>query len=106
MSVHNHGPAEGRGTLCPERRHPGGALLGQCMNPGLERRYFVQRVNDTSGKHSDCRYFVLDPTHDPLAVEALRTYSRAIRATNPTLADDLDAWIGQPARTARAKEPK
>lgn len=61
---------------------------------GLERRYHVERLNDTAGKHADCRYFVLDPQHDPLAREALRTYAHvAIDAGYQTLADDLIRWL-------------
>lgn len=38
---------------------------------GLEYRYEVYKVSDPEGKHMDCRYFVLDPQHDPVAAKAL-----------------------------------
>jgi hypothetical protein len=61
---------------------------------GLERRYHVERLNDTEGKHTDCRFFVLDPQHDPIAREALKTYANHAQAKGyVTLADDLFAWL-------------
>jgi hypothetical protein len=61
---------------------------------GLERRYHVERLNDTEGKHTDCRYFVLDPQHDPLAREALRRYAQvADERGYRTLAMDLRRWV-------------
>lgn len=61
---------------------------------GLERRYHVERLNDTEGKHADCRYFVLDPQHDPIAREALTAYAKGALASGyTTLAEDLIAWL-------------
>lgn len=61
---------------------------------GLEARYDVQKINDPEGKHEDCRYFVLDPQHDPLAREALAEYAvLASKAGHEGLARDLDAWL-------------
>lgn len=61
---------------------------------GLEGRYNVSKVSDPTGKHADCRYFVLDPQHDPLARDALRSYAEAARAAGYVpLADDLDDWL-------------
>lgn len=57
---------------------------------GLERRYEVRRIGDT-GKHDACRYFVLDPQHDPTAHVALAAYADA--TPNPALAADLRAWL-------------
>jgi hypothetical protein len=37
---------------------------------GLLPKYTVTRNNDPVGKHDDCKFFVLDPTHDPLAIGA------------------------------------
>lgn len=55
--------------------------------PGLEQRYRVEKINDLAGKHDRCRYFVLDPQHDPAAREALRTYAAEMfSASNDTLA--------------------
>lgn len=60
---------------------------------GLEARYHVRKINDPTGKHDDCRYFVLDPQHDPLAVVALLAYERAAREAGfHALADDLYEW--------------
>lgn len=42
---------------------------------GLEARYRVEKISDPTGKHSDCRYFVLDPQHDPIARTALGLYA-------------------------------
>lgn len=46
---------------------------------GIIGKYRVERVNDPDGKHADCWYFVLDPTHDPIAREALMTYATEAR---------------------------
>lgn len=59
----------------------------------VESRYYVKKINDTVGKHDGCRYFVLDPQHDPHAVTGLRAYAEAVRSELPGLAADLDAWI-------------
>lgn len=62
---------------------------------GLEAaRYRVQKTNDPTGKHDDCRYFVLDPEHDPAALLALQLYAAAVANDNPALARDLLDWIG------------
>jgi hypothetical protein len=63
---------------------------------GLEHRYDVKRVNDPIGKHANCRYFVLDPKHDPIARVALTAYAVEARAAGyTTLGDDLMALVKQ-----------
>ncbi|HEY3559635.1 MAG TPA: hypothetical protein VGL05_19335 [Kribbella sp.] len=62
---------------------------------GLEHRYHVQRLNDDSGKHTNCRYFVLDPQHDQFARVALWHYATACEPTNAPLARDLTAWLNR-----------
>lgn len=63
-------------------------------NEGLHQKYEVTRLRDEVGKHDDCRYFVLDPQHDPLAAGALRAYSEQARRIGLVpLADDLAAWL-------------
>lgn len=60
---------------------------------GLEHRYNVEKVNDPEGKHTWCRYFVLDPQHDKRALVALELYADLCAIENETeLADDLYAW--------------
>jgi hypothetical protein len=56
---------------------------------GLYHKYDVTRVNDTTGKHRQCDYFVLDWRHDPYAVVAARAYAHACEAEFPVLARDL-----------------
>lgn len=77
-NVHNHGPSEGRGTFCPERRTADGRLIGACLDPlDGEPRYMVARHDerDLPGeKHHGCRYFVLDLTHDPKAQALVDAY--------------------------------
>lgn len=58
---------------------------------GLESRYHVKRLGDPSGKHDTCRYFVLDPQHDPTAREVLAEYAR--RTPNHDLRRDLRDWL-------------
>lgn len=62
---------------------------------GLESRYEVRKINDLDGKHADCRYFVLDPQHDPIARDALATYAAHAKARGyGELARDLSSWLG------------
>jgi hypothetical protein len=56
---------------------------------GLEARYEVKKINDPEGKHDNCWVFVLDPKHDPHAVNAIIAYAESIQAENPVLARDL-----------------
>lgn len=57
---------------------------------GLYRKYSVQRLRDPEGKHDNCWYFVLDPTHDPIARVALNAYAdEAGRRGFHALATDL-----------------
>jgi hypothetical protein len=64
---------------------------------GLIHKFDVTRTDGTSepgGKHDGCRYFVLDVTHDPIALIAIGAYARSARASGyRTLADDLDRLI-------------
>jgi hypothetical protein len=62
---------------------------------GLEDRYDVQRRGDARGKHSNCRYFVLDPRHDQFARVALWHYAEACETTQPELARDLTSWLNR-----------
>jgi len=57
MVVHNHGPEEGAGLSCNERRLPGGSLLGACMTGRVEC--------GVSKSHFWC---LLDPGHSGLCV--------------------------------------
>jgi hypothetical protein len=61
---------------------------------GMYGKYFVERLHDPEGKHEDCRFFVLDPVHDPYALTALKSYAMASRDEFPKLAEDLRGWIG------------
>lgn len=62
---------------------------------GVYRKYYVERLNDEQGKHKHCDYFVLDPRHDPFAIEALRAYAKACKDEYPLLANDLERWAIQ-----------
>jgi hypothetical protein len=73
---------------------------------GLIHKFDVTRTDGTSApgkKHDGCDYFVLDLTHDPHAIPALRAYAESCRADYPVLADDLDAKVraAQPPETTR-----
>ena len=64
---------------------------------GLYNKFAVKRTDgkDAPGeKHEGCEYFVLDVTHDPFALPALKAYADACRATYPALARDLDMLRG------------
>ena len=59
---------------------------------GLYRKYHVKKLNDPTGKHDKCFHFVLDLTHDPYAISAIRAYADACRGKYPLLARDLDTF--------------
>jgi hypothetical protein len=67
------------------------------MQRGLiDDKYFVRRRGDTAGKHDDCKFFVLDPAHDPLALKALEAYATECEELGfEQLADDLYDWLGE-----------
>lgn len=63
---------------------------------GLYGKFYVHRADGKSepgGKHDGCDYFVLDLTHDPFALPALKAYADACRSGYPALAADLDAKV-------------
>lgn len=72
----------------------------------LYNKFQVRRTDgrDAPGeKHDDCTYFVLDLTHDPFAVPAIRAYAEACRESHPGLANGLEAWLqGDTRRTYEA----
>jgi len=60
---------------------------------GLYDKFHIERMDGSSepgGKHEDCEYFVLDLTHDPHALPALKAYADSCRVDYPLLAADLD----------------
>ena len=56
---------------------------------GLYGKYEVKRIGDYARKHEQCWYFVLDPTHDKYAAQALMAYAMACKEEYPLLANDL-----------------
>lgn len=65
-------------------------------NSGLYRKFEVTRVDGSSapgGRHHGCQYFVLDVTHDPHAVPALRAYIASCAGEYPLLAEDLTSLL-------------
>ena len=56
---------------------------------GLYQKYLVKRLNDPTGKHTDCPYFVLDIKHDLHSRVALAAYIASCEAEYPQLAADL-----------------
>jgi hypothetical protein len=65
-----------------------------------EGKFVVVRRDGLSArgrKHDGCDYFVLDLTHDPHALPALRAYAESARADGYVLlADDLEAKLRCP----------
>lgn len=62
---------------------------------GLYRKYDVRRLNDPSGKHVDCEYYVLDLMHDKYSADALEAYCRACTKEFPSLSIDLYQKAGK-----------
>lgn len=61
---------------------------------GLYRKFSVERADGSSGegrKHEFCEYFVLDWSHDPFTIPAVRAYAVACEASYPELAKSLRA---------------
>jgi hypothetical protein len=61
---------------------------------GLYEKWNVGRVSDPHNKHAACEHFVLDLTHDPFSVPALRAYADACERLYPKLAADLRKKLG------------
>jgi hypothetical protein len=62
----------------------------------LYHKFNVTRADgrDQEGeKHHECKYFVLDVTHDPHALVAVTAYADNIAAMNPIFASILYDWI-------------
>lgn len=73
-------------------------------NRGLYSKFVIQRTDGSSlpgGKHVDCDYFVLDLSHDPHAIAALRAYADSCAHDYPQLAADLRNKLRQPGAGAR-----
>lgn len=70
-----------------------GAVEAKLADPdrerGLYQKYRVERLNDATGKHRVCRYYVLDLTHDRFSAVALRAYAGACASEYPALARAL-----------------
>lgn len=63
---------------------------------GIYSKFIIERVDGKSypgEKHHGCNYFVLDITHDPHALPALKAYAESCRKDYPILADDLNKQI-------------
>lgn len=63
---------------------------------GLYEKFYVERTDGghkPGEKHEGCNYFVLDLTHDPHAIPALRAYAESCAAEYPLLAADLGAML-------------
>jgi hypothetical protein len=63
---------------------------------GLIDKFRVQRTDGTDApgqKHDGCDYFVLDLTHDPHALPAIKAYADSCRADYPVLAVELDRKV-------------
>ncbi len=59
---------------------------------GLFQKFTVTRTDGRhrrGQKHEDCRYFVLDLSHDTHAFAALRAYAESCEQEFPMLASDL-----------------
>lgn len=63
---------------------------------GLYDKFLILRTDleHLEGKkHHKCQYFVLDLTHDPYAIPALKAYAEACKSEYPLLAQDLSVLL-------------
>lgn len=73
------------------------------QHEGLLAKYHVERLSDPDGKHDGCRYFVLDPQHDPIARRALRQYAATAGFEgNYALRGDLYQWLDSIEKEAKS----
>jgi len=72
------------------------------LERGIYRKYEVRRLNDPTGKHAECEYYVLDWKHDKFTIPAVLAYAAACEAEFPELARDLRARaaLASPAQAA------
>lgn len=64
---------------------------------GRYAKFKVERLDpEAAARHVGCDHFVLDLTHDPLAIPAIETYRRAAMAAGyRKLAEDLEDRLSQ-----------
>jgi hypothetical protein len=56
---------------------------------GWYEKYYVARLNDETGKHERCEFFVLDLVHDRHARMAMLAYAASCGDEYPSLAVDI-----------------
>jgi hypothetical protein len=59
---------------------------------GLYQKYDVKKTDGTP-VDPNAEYFVLRVDKDPHARKAVRVYASSIRSENPTLMNELRAWL-------------
>ena len=71
---------------------------------GLFAKFRVERLTPSSRgiDHTDCRYFVLDITHDPHALSAAVAYANSCESEYPFLAEDLRSMVRGVALLAKS----
>ena len=74
----------------------------EVVDKGLTNKYTVYRRDNRDqqgGKHHNCRYFVLDVSHDPFAIPAILAYAEACKEKKPVLSENLlemaEAFTGE-----------
>ena len=63
---------------------------------GIYNKFRIIRRDEKGrkgGKHFDCKYFVLDLTHDVHAKAAVKTYAKSCKKDFPKLSRDLTTWL-------------
>ena len=56
--------------------------IRDAMPKGLYAKFVIERTDGRSApgeKHDGCEYFVLDLTHDPHAIPAIKAYEQSLR---------------------------
>ncbi len=63
---------------------------------GFYNKYEVNRrdgLDKECDKHFNCKYFVIDLTHDHFAIPAMKSYADACKDAYPNLYIDIQDWI-------------
>lgn len=81
--------------------------MTQERDEGIIRKWAVTRIDDMLGKHDGCFLMVMDPAHDPHAMEVLKSYAiRVMLDGYYQLAEELMTKLKEIEERQSGKEQK